>query len=353
MREYSKISPRFWTGDTGRAIRALGDDAMIVAWYLMSAPGSNMIGLYYLALPTLAHETGRTLEGASKALASLAGIDFAHYDPAREVVWVTNMAGHQIGETLMARDHQHKGVLAQLREHAKCPLSLQFWEKYSGPFNLPESSRPQAPSKPLPSPLLAPPSQEQEKEQEKEQEQKKKVASAADATRCPPGDAADGPAAKPDRLPFRIADALAALHETAGPKIPTVEGRDISGGFAIAINKAIRSYPTLDEWRVCGAFVAAGGVTFPAPPLGPSWVASGKFREAMAAARAWNAAGHVRIAGKSGRAVAAPVSDSFVDDPSDDLFETDVRRRAEQNARDRAAVAASRATGTATGTDES
>ena len=57
MREYAKVSPTFWTGDTGRSLR--GDpDAQRVAFYLLTCSNANMIGLYYLPLPTLCHEIG-------------------------------------------------------------------------------------------------------------------------------------------------------------------------------------------------------------------------------------------------------------------------------------------------------
>ena len=71
MREYAKVAPAFWTGETGRHLR--GDaNAQRVAFYLMTCPSANMIGLYYLPLPVLAHEIGISLqgifEGPSKAL---------------------------------------------------------------------------------------------------------------------------------------------------------------------------------------------------------------------------------------------------------------------------------------------
>ena len=68
MRDYSRVSPRFWTGKTGRAIRRSDcDAALVVALYLMTAPTSNMIGLYYLPLITIAHETGCTQDDVAEA----------------------------------------------------------------------------------------------------------------------------------------------------------------------------------------------------------------------------------------------------------------------------------------------
>lgn len=167
MRTYAKVSPRFWTGSTGRAIREMGPDCQLVALYLLTAPSSNMIGLYYLPLPTVAHETGMTLEGASKALRRVADGVFAHYDEASETVWIVNMARDQIGEQLKPSDKQAIGIARQLEEHRASSLARAFHAHYCEAYHLPDM-------KPLASPLQAPskPLRSQEIEQEQEQEQK-------------------------------------------------------------------------------------------------------------------------------------------------------------------------------------
>lgn len=48
MRDYAKVSPRFWLGETGRELRKAGAEAQVVAFYLMTSPHANMLGLYYL-----------------------------------------------------------------------------------------------------------------------------------------------------------------------------------------------------------------------------------------------------------------------------------------------------------------
>ena len=68
MRDYAKVSPQFWIGTTGKAIRASGSDAQIVALYLLTSPHATMLGLYYLPMLYIAHETGRGIEGASEGL---------------------------------------------------------------------------------------------------------------------------------------------------------------------------------------------------------------------------------------------------------------------------------------------
>ena len=95
---------------------------------------------------------------------------------------------------------------------------------------------------------------------------------------------------KPAPLPFTLAAALAELAAAAPERFVPGEGRDVSQGTAVAITAAIRSYPTLAEWRVLGEWLAAGAMAH-RPSLGPSWVASAGLREAMALSRAWDRAG--------------------------------------------------------------
>jgi hypothetical protein len=169
-REYAKVSPRFWVGDTGRQIRELGRDAQVVAMYLLSCPSSNMIGLYYLPLPTLSHETGIPLQGASKALRRLSEAHFAHYDETEEVVWVPEMARHQIEGSLKPGDKRVIGVSKEAAQYKKSRYYKAFLQKYAAAFNL----RDTPPAEPLASPFEgaseALRSQEQEQEQEQERD---------------------------------------------------------------------------------------------------------------------------------------------------------------------------------------
>lgn len=193
MRDYSKVSPRYWTGDTGRQIRALGREAQVIAFYLFTCPHANMLGLYYLSLPTLCHETGIPLEppsegvrspfkGARETLRSLENIGFAHYDEKTEHVYIPNMAREQIGERIKEKDNRHVSVLKELESLRKTPFFNDFVLRYRDayrlhdvPLNKPLGSPSEGTPKPLArgsngalSPLR---SQEQEQEQEQKQEQ--------------------------------------------------------------------------------------------------------------------------------------------------------------------------------------
>ena len=152
MRDFCKISPQFWTGQTGKDLRK-DRDAQLVALYLMTSPHSNMIGIYVLPVMYIAHETGLPLEGASKALASLCAIGFCTFEADSELIWVHEMAKYQIGEQLDPKDKRCKGVQNEL---AKVPSSLlrkAFFSRYKNDFHLtPEPKK----TKGLPSPIEAP-----------------------------------------------------------------------------------------------------------------------------------------------------------------------------------------------------
>ncbi len=123
MRDYAKVSPRFWLGETGRELRKAGAEAQVVAFYLMTSPHANMLGLYYLPVLYLAHETGLGLEGASKGLKRAVEAGFCSYDHDAEMVWVHEMAAWQVGETLKPGDNRCAGVrneYASLPENAFC-----------------------------------------------------------------------------------------------------------------------------------------------------------------------------------------------------------------------------------------
>ncbi len=136
MRDYAKISPRFWMSGPGKELRKHGPEAQIVALYLMTNPHANMLGLYYLPILFMAHETGLGLDGATKGLRSAIQAGFCSYDEASEVVWVHEMAAEQIGTALKPGDKQCAGVR---NAYASIPENLflsAFYEKYKNDFHL-------------------------------------------------------------------------------------------------------------------------------------------------------------------------------------------------------------------------
>lgn len=165
MRGYAKVSPKFWTGTTGKAIRKQGHESVIVALYLMTAPMSNMLGLYYQPMLYIAHETGLGNEGASKGLQGCIDAGFCHYDDASEMVWVLEMASYQVGNHLKAADKRCIGIQKEYESLQPCAFVDQFFDRYASDFHIEDRRGFEAPSEALRSQEL-----EQEQEQEKEVE---------------------------------------------------------------------------------------------------------------------------------------------------------------------------------------
>lgn len=188
MRDYGTVSPQFWIGSTGKALRG-NAHAQLLALYLMTNPHSNMIGVYHCPLLYMAHETGLPFEGASKALQSLIEADFCSYDEATETVFVHRMAAHQIAESLKPSDNRVKGVERDVQSIISPSMKAAFLDAYGVAFNLRKHADVDSPSE-APSKALR--SQEQEQEQEHD-------IGAASADTQADDPAASDPAAKPPK----------------------------------------------------------------------------------------------------------------------------------------------------------
>lgn len=152
MRDYGVVSPQFWLGKTGKALR--GDPvAQVIALYLMTSPHARMTGVFYCPLDYIAKETGTPFEGASKGLERLSEGGFCTFDHETEEVFVHRMASFQIGEKLDAKDNRCKAIAKEVEKIASSALRKAFVATYSEAFNIPKQEEK---SKPLRSPSKAP-----------------------------------------------------------------------------------------------------------------------------------------------------------------------------------------------------
>lgn len=173
MRDYAKVSPKFWVGKTGKALRKQGAEALIVGLYLMTAPNANMLGLYYLPMCNIAHETGLGFEGASKGLQGAIEAGFCAYDEDTEMVWVYEMASYQVADRLKPDDKRCIGVQNGYNDLPENKHLGAFFKRYKTAFHMKNCRQIDSPFEVPCKPLR---SQEQEQEQEKEQEQKQEKA---------------------------------------------------------------------------------------------------------------------------------------------------------------------------------
>lgn len=136
MRDYATVAPQFWLGKTGRELRKKGAEAQVVSFYLMTSPHANMLGLYYLPILYIAHETGLGFEGALKGLKSAIEAGFCSYDEDTEMVWVHEMAAYQVGKALKPGDNRCAGVRSEYASLTENPFLSSFYERYKNDFHL-------------------------------------------------------------------------------------------------------------------------------------------------------------------------------------------------------------------------
>ncbi len=161
MREYAAIYSTFWTGSTGKKIRAFGMETQLLALYLLSNPHANMFGLYYLPLMLISHETAVPEKKINGALDNLISAGFCDYDRGSEFVFVFEMASFQIGE-IQAQDNRLKAVKRAWDASPSNPFRRAFWERYGQKYDLSKQGLVEG----LVSPSKPSDIQEQEQEQE-------------------------------------------------------------------------------------------------------------------------------------------------------------------------------------------
>ena len=149
MRTFAQVRPGFWYGATGRKIRQLGPEYQVLALYLISGPGAHALGLYYLPLPTVAHETGLTIEQVRIGIAKLCEIGFCFYDEESEVVFVLNMARFQIGERLERKDNNVTWVWREMEKLRSLPFFDLLLEMYGERYQVADYFRSEGSSKTL------------------------------------------------------------------------------------------------------------------------------------------------------------------------------------------------------------
>lgn len=313
MRDYAVVKPQFWTGETGRRLRNKGPEALLVGMYLMTCPNSTMLGLFYLPLVTIAHETGLTLEGATKGLQGAAEVDFARYDPGSETVWVLEMASYQVAETLKPRDRRWTGVVRELATWRKSPFFADFVARYKVPYNLPDSLAAESLPSPLEAPCKALRSQDHEQDQDQDQEQDQEqeqhpltphagVGEVGDLVSAPVPAAvpATPEAPAPPLEPSRVSgvDALAAIQEAAGERLsfgrraatttglPAGERKGSEGAWLRAWRELGAGY-TLADCKRLGAWIKAGGWAYQGSTVSAAFLAE-HLSDGLQRALAWD-----------------------------------------------------------------
>lgn len=222
MRDYAKVLPKFWQGETGRELAAKGAEALVVAMYLMTSPHSNMLGLYYQPVLYMADETGLSPEGASKGLEACMESGFCDYDPITKMVWVFEMASYQIGSDLDPKDKRCKGIQKDYNALPNTPFLGPFFDRYAERFHLTDrreyAPKSKAPVLTLVSPLEAP---------------------SKPRTRTRTGERTGTSAGPADKLPAAPVEKIIDLYQSTLPELP---------GVRLHTKDRVRSIRKVWEW---------------------------------------------------------------------------------------------------------
>lgn len=137
MRKFTMIFPSFWTGRTGRDLRATGNDAQLVALYLLSCPHANYIGMYRLPVAYIAADLDMSPTNVMQTLSRIEQTGFARYDEATETVWIVEGARHQIGKDIKAEDKRVKMIQREFESlPSDCVFLDAFYDKYAQALKL-------------------------------------------------------------------------------------------------------------------------------------------------------------------------------------------------------------------------
>jgi hypothetical protein len=135
---YGTLFSTYWTGPTGREIRARGGPAaQLLGVFLLSNDYMNMLGLYRLKVRDVEEDLGLTREAIVAALEVLQATDYAYYDEPSQFVWVTDMARARLQITddhpLVRKDLRVKGARRVYAALPVNPFLGPFFDRY-GPL---------------------------------------------------------------------------------------------------------------------------------------------------------------------------------------------------------------------------
>ena len=92
---YKKVDEVFWTDPE---VQCLQPNEKLLFLYLITNPHTHYSGIYYLPTSFILEETGIQGNPIKKALTTLEGGNFIEYDSQKKIVWVKQMAKHQVSQ---------------------------------------------------------------------------------------------------------------------------------------------------------------------------------------------------------------------------------------------------------------
>lgn len=135
---YANVKDTIFTGATGRELRRHPATVREVQFWLTCGPGRDPFGIFpfepALVAPQLG--AGRTLKHILEAVEVLDGLDFCHWDPQSQYVWVVEMAHHQFLTPLKLVDNRCRTAQKWYRELPRNPFLGPWFDRYELDFHL-------------------------------------------------------------------------------------------------------------------------------------------------------------------------------------------------------------------------
>lgn len=249
MRRYSKVSPKVWTGELGRAMR--GDpDLQSAVFYLVSNPHVTMAGIYRVPIPYAMGDTGFSQDALERVFDRLVELRFIEWDKDREVIWVKDYARHEFAskddpENVNASKTQKVAIRNALSELEPSPLVQSFAETYPDliPHDYEPDTLPHTPSDtPCHTPTHGVRAQEQEQEQEQVQEQEQEKSTVAGAATGRSENGAEEPKKNNSDYPAEFERWWSSGEKKFGPKKPAAAAWKKAGSARPPTNTLITVY---------------------------------------------------------------------------------------------------------------
>ncbi len=133
--DYGKILARYWQAGSGAQLR--GDPwAMLVGCYIFTAPTARPVGIYYLPIPTIAHDLGTDVATCTAALEKVCDTGIAMYDVTESLVWVPELARVSLGPTLSPKDKRRGWILKEAQDRVEHHFYGLFLDRYERDYEL-------------------------------------------------------------------------------------------------------------------------------------------------------------------------------------------------------------------------
>lgn len=140
MRDYGRVHTTFWASET---LRALDDDAKMLALYLLTCSHAHMAGVFHLPTAYVAHDMGWASERLSNGFRTLSDAGWLHRCERSGWVWITKFTKFNPPDN----PNQQKAIDKQI---ALVPENASFKAAISGTVVKPLNNTPVPAPAPVP-----------------------------------------------------------------------------------------------------------------------------------------------------------------------------------------------------------